>query len=76
MPLAKKLKNKKTIWVLIIYFIFILTGIPWYWPENNNLIVAGFPAWVFVAILVSFFTSVFTAFLLLKFPWKIEAEDE
>jgi hypothetical protein len=58
--------------IFAVYFILLTVAIPWYWPKDSSLIILGLPAWVFVAILVSFFTSVFTAFLLLRYPWQIE----
>ena len=76
MSIKQNKSKRKYHWVFIVYFVFLTIGIPWYWPEDNYLTIAGFPAWVFVAILVSFFTSLFTAFLLLKYPWNIETENE
>ena len=58
--------------IITVYIILLIIAIPWYWPKDSHVILFGLPAWVFVAILVSFFTSVFTAFLLLKYPWDTE----
>ena len=70
----QNIKIKKRIWVFVVYFIFLIAGIPWYWPDESSLILFGLPAWVFIAILVSLLTSIFTAFLLLKYPWETEIE--
>lgn len=64
----------RRLWIGVVYFIFLVVGIPWYWPKDSSLVIMGLPAWVFVAILVSFLTSVFTAFLLLRYPWQTEIE--
>jgi hypothetical protein len=63
---------KRRYGILTVYFLLVVTGIPWYWPKGNDVILFGFPAWVFVAILVSACASVFTAFILLRYPWKTE----
>ena len=60
--------------IFAVYFILLIIGIPWYWPKDSDMIIMGVPGWVFVAVLVSFFTSVFTAFLLLRYPWQIEVD--
>ena len=58
--------------IVIIYLILFSVGIPWYWPENNMSIILGMPAWVTIAIIVSFLISALTAFLLLNFEWPGE----
>ena len=60
--------------IIAIYFILLLLGIPWYWPKDSVWIIFGLPAWVFVAILISFLTSVFTAYLYLMFSWNSETD--
>ncbi|MGB1800279.1 MAG: hypothetical protein ACPHLK_05560 [Gammaproteobacteria bacterium] len=67
---------KRQYWILLVYSLLVVIGIPWYWPKTSDVILFGFPAWVFVAIVVSVCASVFTAFLLLRYPWKIEEETE
>ncbi len=62
--------------IVAVYFILLVVGIPWYWPKDSSLVVMGLPAWVFIAILVSFFTSIFTAFLLLRYPWQTEIDSD
>lgn len=74
MPDKQEPKSLNRIWIFSIYFILLIVGIPWYWPKDSSMIIMGVPAWVFVAVLVSFFTSVFTAFLLLRYPWQIEVD--
>lgn len=56
--------------------MLLIIAIPWYWPKDSSLMILGLPAWVFVAILVSLCTSVFTAFLLLRYPWQTELNDD
>ncbi len=67
---------KRRIWIGVVYFTFLVLGIPWYWPKDSSLIVMGLPAWVFVAILVSLLTSIFTAYLLLRYPWQMEVDTD
>ena len=67
---------KRQYWILAVYFLLVVIGIPWYWPDDVSRLVLGLPVWFFVAILVSVCASVFTAFLLLRYPWKIEEETE
>ena len=62
--------------IITIYLVLLIIAIPWYWPDDSKFIIFGFPAWVFVAILSSFFTSVFTAFLLLRYPWNMDVKDD
>jgi Zn-dependent protease with chaperone function len=70
----KKSGSKDYAWIFFVYLIFLIAAIPWYWSKDNSLIILGLPAWVFVAILVSICTSIFTAFLLLRYPWKMEVD--
>jgi hypothetical protein len=60
--------------IFAVYFVLLVVGIPWYWPKDSSLIIMGLPAWVFVAILVSLLTSIFTAFLLLRYPWRMKID--
>ena len=57
-------------WIIAVYLVLLVIAIPWYWPNDISLIVFGFPVWVFVAILVSLITSIFTAFILLRYSWS------
>ena len=68
------MKNKY--WVVAFYFILLIIAIPWYWPKDIDLIVMGLPVWVFVAIVVSIITSIFTAFLLIRHPWETDIKDD
>ena len=65
---------KKHYWIIAIYIFFAAIGIPWYWPDNINYIVIGFPLWVLVSIIVSIATSFFTAFILLRYTWDKEKD--
>ncbi|MBL1143196.1 MAG: DUF997 family protein [Proteobacteria bacterium] len=67
---------KKTIGIVAIYFVLLILAIPWYWPKDSDLVILGLPAWVFVAILISLFASIFTAFILLRYPWKTEIDEQ
>ena len=67
---------ERRLWIGVVYFILLVLGIPWYWPEDINLVVLGLPIWVFVAILISLLTSIFTAFLLLRYSWELEPESD
>lgn len=53
-------------WAGLAYLLLLVVGIPWYWPADDRTIWVGMPAWVVVAVVVSFITSVFTAFLWLR----------
>ena len=65
---------KQHYWIIPIYIFFAAIGIPWYWPDNINYIVFGFPLWVLVSIIVSIITSFFTAFILLRYTWDKEKD--
>jgi hypothetical protein len=69
---------KRQYWIVAVYFVFIVVGIPWYWPDNTTALILGLPIWFVVAIGVSICTSIFTAFLLLRYPWNtdVELDDE
>ena len=56
--------------ICLVYLILIALAVPWYWPDNTTLVVLGLPAWVFVAILISCLASIFTAIVLLIYPWE------
>ncbi len=71
---SPELKNR--VGILAVYFVLLVVGIPWYWPKDSSLIIMGLPAWVFIAILVSLLTSIFTAFLLLRYPWQMEIDSD
>ena len=60
---------KKQYWIITVYVLLIFIGIPWYWPEDTNYIVMGFPLWVLISIFVSIGASFFTAFILLRYAW-------
>ena len=62
--------------IIAVYFLLLLIGIPWYWPEDSQLVLFGLPAWVLVAIVVSVLTSVFTAFVFIRYPWTDYSEHD
>lgn len=62
--------------IITVYIILLIIAIPWYWPEDSEWIILGLPAWVTVAILVSLITSIYTAFLLLRYPWNMDIETD
>lgn len=59
------------VWIWIVYLIFIVVGVPWYWPADNNAIIFGMPGWVFIAIITSAAVSCFTSWL-----WFVGWQDE
>lgn len=63
---------KRHLSIVAVYFVLIIIGIPWYWDKNSTLLIAGLPAWFVIAIVVSACTSIFTAYLLLRFPWNTD----
>ena len=65
---------KRSVWIIFVYLFLLTVAIPWYWPEGINPIILGFPAWVLIAIVVSIITSIFTAFILLRYPWSESIE--
>lgn len=65
---------KRQHWILTVYLLLLVLGIPWYWPDNITTLVFGLPLWVFVAILVSVCASIFTAFILLSFSWNTDID--
>ena len=60
-----------TVWT--VYALLFAVAIPWYWPENQDAIVAGLPLWAAVSIGASAVISCFTAWLLLK-CWPSDAQ--
>ena len=67
---------KRSYWIITVYLVLLVIAIPWYWSDDSQLIIFGFPVWVFVAILVSLITSIFTAFILLRYPWSESIESD
>jgi len=65
---------KRHYWIITIYIFLITIGVPWYWPDNTNYIVMGFPLWVLISVLVSISASFFTAFILLRYTWDIDRD--
>ncbi|MEQ8428156.1 MAG: hypothetical protein RLT87_04630 [Gammaproteobacteria bacterium] len=65
---------KRSVIIFVVYVVLIATGIPWYWPKDSSLLILGVPAWVLSSILVAFLTSAFTAYLLIRYPWKSEED--
>ncbi len=61
---------KRPVTICLVYLILIALAIPWYWPADSSLVILGLPAWVLIAIAVSFVASVFTAVILLMYPWE------
>ena len=59
-----------------VYFLFLLTGIPWYWRAEWDALIFGIPLWVISSVVVSFLASVFTAWLLLFPPDHSTNTDE
>ena len=75
MPDRIETRNARTrTWPVIVFLVLLAAAIPWYWPESDLTIIFGVPAWVALAIFVSIFGSLFTAWLLLK-PWPGESSD-
>ena len=69
---------KRQYWIITVYFILVIIGIPWYWQDNTSILICGLPAWFVIAIGVSVCASIFTAYLLLRYPWNqdINLDDE
>lgn len=63
---------KRHVTIAAVYFVLLAIGIPWYWDKNTTLLIAGLPAWFVIAIVVSICTSIFTAYLLLRYPWNTD----
>ena len=67
---------KKEVWISAVYLLLLIIAIPWYWPEDTQALVLGLPVWVFVAIVVSVITSVFTAFILVRYSWNTDIDKD
>ena len=65
---------KRNRWIVMIYVCLLLSAIPWYWSKDSTLVLLGMPAWVSIAIAVSFLVSVFTAFILIRYPWHSDKQ--
>ena len=57
--------------VPLLYLLLLVTAVPWFWPPDSMILIAGLPAWVCVAIAVSALVSLLTLAVLLK-PWPQE----
>ena len=68
---ASESGRRRDTWPAVVYVALLVIGIPWYWPGDDYTIVAGMPAWVVIAIVVSAVASAFTAWLLRR-PWPAE----
>lgn len=62
--------------IVAVYFVLLAIGIPWYWDKNSTLLIAGLPAWFVIAIVVSVCASIFTAYLMLRYPWNTDTESD
>lgn len=67
---------KRQYWIFAVYFLLLVSGIPWYWSDSNTSLVFGLPLWFVVAILVSICASVFTAYILLRYSWNTEVNPD
>jgi len=67
---------KRQYWIIAVYLLFLVSGIPWYWPDDTTSLIFGLPAWFVVAILVSICASFFTAFILLRYPWNSDVKPD
>ncbi len=56
-----------------LYVLLLVAAVPWYYPSDNHALLYGTPAWVVIAIVVSFAASVLTA-LILRRPWPGESD--
>jgi hypothetical protein len=63
---------KRHVWITATYLFFLFIGIPWYWEEGTTFLIMGLPAWFIVAIGVSVCASIFTAYILLCYPWNTD----
>jgi heme/copper-type cytochrome/quinol oxidase subunit 2 len=62
--------------IITTYLVLLAAGIPWYWPEGNNILLLGMPAWVTVAIIVSMIVSILTALILVFYRWPGETDSD
>lgn len=61
----------------LLYLPLLVLGIPWYWPAGDRTLIFGVPAWVMVAVVVSFAASCLTAVLLSRaWPGEDPAADD
>jgi hypothetical protein len=58
-----------------LYLLLLVAAVPWYYPEDNHALIFGMPAWVVIAIVVSFAASCLTAFILHR-PWPGEVDPD
>ncbi|MEE2984349.1 MAG: hypothetical protein VX929_13765 [Pseudomonadota bacterium] len=56
-----------------LYVLLLVAAVPWYYPGDNHALLFGMPAWVVIAIVVSFLASCLTAYILRR-PWPGESD--
>ena len=61
-------ERKTRSWIIWVYLVLLVVGIPWYWPADNITIFLGIPLWVLTSLFVVFIGSIFTAYLFLVDP--------
>ena len=58
-----------------VYAVLALLGIPWYWNPNQDAIFLGMPVWALTSLGAGFLSSLYTAWLLVRF-WPLEDEED
>jgi len=60
--------HKPQYWIFSVYLLFLLVGIPWYWPQDNIALLLGIPVWAFISIFIALLSAIFTAWIFLYPP--------
>lgn len=59
----------------ILYAILFVAAVPWYWPNDFEGTLLGFPTWVVVSLAFSFLISALATWQFIKF-WPEFEEGE
>ncbi|MCC7410174.1 MAG: hypothetical protein IT495_00865 [Gammaproteobacteria bacterium] len=63
-------------WSALVYLALLAAGVPWYWPDGDETLVLGIPAWVAMAIAVALVVAIFSAWLLSRrWPGESDGDD-
>ncbi|MFQ5413136.1 MAG: hypothetical protein ACE5E6_01630 [Phycisphaerae bacterium] len=63
-------------WTWAAYALLVAVGVPWYWPNDFDVAVLGWPVWALVSLAASVGISALTAFLAVAYWHVAERGDD